>query len=424
MTVAETTVAETGVLSETCDAAVVGGGPAGLSAATRLRQKGLERVVILERESAAGGIPRHCGHSPFGMREFHRCLTGPRYAAKLAEKALDSGVEIRTGTTVVSALPGGSLILSDRQGQAELKARRVILATGVRETPRAARLVGGTRPLGILTTGALQAMVQLKGRVPFRRPLIVGSELVSFSALLTCRQARMKPVAMLEERKGITARAFLRILPTFLGVPLLLGNKLEAIHGKVRVEGVTLSDADGRYKELACDGVVFTGLFTPESTLVRMGHLALDPATGGPAVDARGRCSDPAYFAAGNLLRPVETAGWCWQEGRTIADFVLESMGRPEAAEEANLKLRLQSPALRFALPQSISPEANGKSLDHIQLRFQECARGRLRVLQNGKDLWSRYLTARPERRVLIPLPGLHPDPNGGPIDINFEKTA
>ena len=410
--------------SESCDVAVVGSGPAGLSAAERLRQAGLGRVVVLERELFAGGIPRHCNHSPFGMREFKSCLSGPRYVSKLVEKAERAGVEIRTGTTVVEALPAGRLLLSGKDGQARLDARRVILATGVRETPRAARLVSGERPFGILTTGALQAMVYLKGRLPFRRPIIVGSELVSFSALLTCRDAGIKPVAMLEEGKTITARPFLRMLPALLRVPLLLESKLEEICGKERVQGVILSNEKGETQKLDCDGVLFTGLFTPESTLVRMGHLALDRGTGGPSVDACGRCSDPAYFAAGNLLRPVETAGWCWKEGRAVADFVLASIDAPELPAASPLNLRLQNSIIRFALPQRLSAERNGKDLGHIQLRFGESAKGRLKVAQDGKDLWSHTLTVKPERRFLIPLPALHPDPKGGPIDVSFEKTA
>jgi NADPH-dependent 2,4-dienoyl-CoA reductase/sulfur reductase-like enzyme len=416
-------MAEQGTKPSAYDVAVVGGGPAGLAAATRLRQRGIERVVVLERERHAGGIPRHCGHPPFGMREFKRCLSGPRYAAALVERALSVGAEIRLQTTVVAANQGGHLLLSTPDGLAEISAKRVILATGVRETPRSARFVSGARPLGILTTGALQAMVYLKQALPFRRPLIVGSELVSFSALLTCRHGGIKPVAMIEQNAKTTAWATSRALPAILGVPLMMNTHLLEILGKGRVSGVRLRDGADIERAIECDGVLFTGRFTPESSLIRMGHLALDPATGGPIVDNFSRCSDPAYFAVGNLLRPVETAGWCWQEGRDLGDFLFESLRGAEPKAAPGIEVRCTGPVIRFAVPQRIFPGKGTKAMGRLQLRFGERAKGCLSVMQDGKPLWSRQITALPERRTLIPLHALAVRQDGGPIDIAFANT-
>ena len=410
---------ETAAAAASCDVAVVGGGPAGLAAATRLRAAGIARVLVLEREPAAGGIPRHCGHPPFGLREMRRCLTGPRYASRLVQRALDAGVEIRTDTTVTALEPGGRLRLAAATGLDELAAKRVLLATGVRETPRSARFVSGSRPLGVLTTGALQSMVYLKNRVPFRRPLIVGTELVSFSALLTCRHAGIRPAAMIEEDSRITAQAFCRGLPLLLGIPVLTGARLAEILGQTRVSGAEIVTASGQVRQIDCDGVVFSGRFTPESTLIRMGHIGLDRRTGGPSIDSYGRCSDPAYYAAGNLLRPVESAGWCWREGRDAADRILDDLaGRPGPAR-SELPLGRISPEIGFALPQSLCPDAGGT----LQLRFRCAASGILEVHQDGRRLWARGRTWLPERRVTIPVAKLALDPQGGPIDILF-KTA
>src|SRR3546814_11554772 len=105
------------------------------------------------------------------------------------------------------------------------------------------------------------------------------------------------------------------MLPRLFGVPLHLATQLVSIHGQSRVEGVTLRLPDGSTQQIAADGVIVTGAFTPEATLAQLGHLAVDPGSGGPVVDQFGRCSDADFFAAGNLLRPVETAGWSWREG-------------------------------------------------------------------------------------------------------------
>jgi NADPH-dependent 2,4-dienoyl-CoA reductase/sulfur reductase-like enzyme len=386
------------------EVAVVGGGPAGLAAATRLRERGVGPVVILDREPAAGGIPRHCGHYPFGMREFHRLLRGPDYARRLVDRAAAAGVEIRTETTVVGLAPGGRLQISTADGTAELAARRVLLATGVRETSRAARMVGGQRPLGVVSTGALQSLVYLGGKRPFRRPVILGSELVSFSAILTCRHAGIRPVAMIEEGARVTARRLFEGLPRLLGIPLLLGTRLVAIHGGRRVEGVTVERADGTTQAIEADGVIVSGAFTPEATLCRMGHLVLDPASGGPAVDQFGRCSDPAYLAAGNLLRPVETAGWSWREGLAVGDAIADSLNGSLPETERQVAVALGSPAIKLVVPQRIALPHRAGTLDHLQLRLAHAVRGRLTVADTGGILWDKPVNGLPERRLLVPL--------------------
>ena len=160
---------------------------------------------MLEREATAGGIPRHCGHYPFGMREFHRVLRGPDYAARLVKAALAAGVTLRTRhhRHRAAARRGGRG--HQRRGAETLRAKAVLLATGVRETSRAARLIGGEKPGGVMSTGALQGIVYLNHQRPFRQPVILGTELVAFSALLTCRHAGIKPLAMVEPGRRITA---------------------------------------------------------------------------------------------------------------------------------------------------------------------------------------------------------------------------
>lgn len=411
------------LLPDTCDVAIIGGGPSGLAAATHLKQAGVGSVMVLEREPEAGGIPRHCGHPPFGMREFYRCMTGPTYASALVERAKSAGVAIHVNTTVAKIFEGGRLLLSTGDGCSELVARRVIVCTGVRETPRSTRLVTGERPLGIFNTGSLQSMVYLKNTAPFRRPVIVGTELVSFSALLTCRHARIRPVAMIEAHNRITARAFCRPLPALLGVPLYLGTRIVEIMGKDRVSGVRVINEHGYERTVECDGVLFTGQFTPESSLLRMGHLAVDPASGGPVVDQYGRCSDPVYFATGNLLRPVETAGWCWNEGRQTAAIVARSLSGALPGQDRQIPIVSQSPRVKFTVPQVISLPGTGAASDYIQLRFETPATGRLSVHHNGQTLWSKNITTLPERRVLVPLsPIINHDRDGTPIDICFTE--
>lgn len=412
-----------GTREERCDVAVVGGGPAGLSAAVRLRELGVDRVTVIEREAAAGGIPRHCGHPPFGVREFRRIMKGPAYARALVRVACEAGVDIRTGTDVVSVEPGGDLVTTSDHGVIRLKAERVLLATGVRETPRSARLISGGRPGGVITTGTLQSMIYLKSMRPFSRPVIVGTELVAFSALLTCRHGDIRPVAMIEERSRVTARSFSAALPALMRIPIYRRSRLNRILGVDQVEGVELRSDDGELITLPADGIILTGGFTPESTLIRMGRLDLDPATGGPLVDGFGRCSDPTYFAAGNVLRPVETAGWCWREGREIASAIHASLSGTLPDPSHMIAVRPTGGPVRYAMPGRIAPTWRPDQMTAIQIRFAEAAAGHLRLAQGERQIWSKHLNGLPERRILVPLRDLVDLRPDIPIDVGFDPA-
>ncbi len=410
-----------------CDVAIVGSGPAGLSTAIQLKKLGVSDIVVLERSEEAGGNPRHCGHSPFGFREFKRIYLGPAYARKIVETARKLGVRIALNTSVTSLGENGLLTLSTPDGKAQLQAKNVVLTTGTREMPRAPRFVSGQRPLGVVTTGALQSMVYLSHKKPFQRPVIVGSELVAFSAIATCRHIGIKPVAMLENNPRVTAYSALQLLPRILGVDVLLNTQILDIEGKDRVTGVNILTSRGEKASLQCDGVIFTGKFIPEASLARMGHLGIDPRTQGPVVDQFGRCTDPAYFAAGNVLRPVETGGWCWREGETIAPFIKDSLSQKLPETDHQIPIEIHSDKIKYVMPQKLSLSDNLSQRDgvkELQLRFNVSVNGVLRIKSGDSVLYMKKLKALPERRILIPVP-LH-DIHGksGALSLTFEEVT
>ena len=196
--------------------------------------------------------------------------------------------------------------------------------------------------------------------------------------------------------------------------------------GAQRVTGVRIKNASGAISHLKCDGVLFTGRFTPESALLRMGHLAVDASSGGPVVDQFGGCSDPAYFAAGNLLRPVETAGWCWKEGVRIAHCVhLSLAGRLREAGRC-VPITFAGPIIKYIVPQTFSAplgDASAVSMKHLQLRFLQPAKGRLILCADSTEIQSKSVHALPERRILLPLTKRLNSSRPTKLNIEFEHA-
>src|SRR5215470_4863502 len=283
------------------DVLIVGAGPAGLAAAVELRELGVERVLVVDREQEAGGVPRHCAHTGFGVRDLRRLLTGPAYARRRVDLALRAGVEIRTEATATGWANTTALSITSPAGIETLAADAVVLATGCRERPRSARLVPGTRPLGVFTTGALQQLVHLRHARIGRRAVVVGAEHVSFSAVLTLGESGCETVAMTTEHAAHQTWAPLAwMVAGRRGVPILPGTKVSDILGRRRVEAVEVADlATGARRTIACDTVVFTGDWIPDHELARRGGLTTDARSGAPPTDHGGRTLACGVFAAG-----------------------------------------------------------------------------------------------------------------------------
>jgi thioredoxin reductase len=370
---------------------VIGAGPAGLAAALELRRRGVTEVLVLEREAEPGGIPRHARHQGFGLRDLRRPLSGPRYARRYAELVADAGAELRTETMVTGWSPAGPLEVTSPRGREALDPAAAVLATGCRERPRPARLVPGSRPEGVITTGTLQQLVYLKGLKPGTRALVVGAEHVSFSALLTLAHGGARAVGMVTELPRHQSLALFRAGAALrFRTPLWTRTAVSAIHGRPRVEEVELTDLDsGAVRRLACDTVVFTADWIPDHELAVMAGLAMDAGTRGPAVDAALRTSRAGVFAAGNLLHGAETADVAALGGRhagaAAAAFVSNGHGWPEARIPIECE-----PPLRWIAPNAVVPGAGAPPRGRFALRSSGFASWpRIEIAQGSRTLWS-----------------------------------
>jgi thioredoxin reductase len=390
---------------------VVGGGPAGLAAAVDLRGHGIDDVVVLEREPVAGGVPRHCDHSGFGLRDLHRLLGGPAYAARRVALAARAGVDVRTQASVVDWSGPTAVVVTSPRGIECLAADAVLLATGCRERPRSARLVPGTRPAGVFTTGAVQQLVHLGHVRVGRRAVVVGAEHVSFSAVLTLREAGCETIAMVTE---LPSHQTYGVLAWFaagrLGVPILASSRVAEIRGRARVDAVVLDDG----RVLACDTVVFTGDWTPDHELARRGGLEMDAGARGPRVDQGGHTSVTGVFAAGNLVHAAETADVAAIGGRATGPAIARYLRT--GVWPVRVPVVCAAP-LRWAWPHAIDPTAPPPA--GMSLRTSELVRAATLVAeQDGRTLW------RGRRRRLVPNRSIRAgaawtasvDARGGPV--------
>jgi thioredoxin reductase len=347
--------------SEFLDVAVIGGGPAGISACLELCARAGLNIGLFEGEQELGGMPRSC-HVFFGLRDLKRLYTGPSYARKLDKLIRRSGVRVYTGARVLNIFPGGpgeahEIHVLSPEGPQSFRTPFVLLATGCFESSRSERLLPGARPSGIFTTGTLQQLVNLRRLKPGNLALIVGSEHVALSSILTLRRAGTSIAGLVERDTELQTYASLAASMRHLfGFPIYKNAAVHRIIGKNRVEGVELLTGErGKSLQIECDTVVMTGRFRPDSSLIDGTPIVKDSATLGPAVDNDLMTSVPNIFAAGNVLRGADMHDLCALEGRLAARSILRNMQAFKPGAVRAVPLRATGP-IRYVVPQRIMP--------------------------------------------------------------------
>ncbi|MDO5337263.1 MAG: FAD-dependent oxidoreductase [Eubacteriales bacterium] len=327
--------------TKVCTLAVIGGGPAGLAAALAAKEAGCTDILILERDKALGGILNQCIHNGFGLHTFQEELTGPEYAARFIERVREAQIPGLLNTMVLDIAPDrdGKWVLTAmnrEEGLFTLRAETVILAMGCRERPRGALNIPGFRPAGVYSAGTAQRLVNIEGFLPGREAVILGSGDIGLimARRLTLEGAKVKAVAELMPYSGGLRRNIVQCLEDY-GIPLLLSTTVTQVHGKERVEGVTLSRVDetrrpipGTEQFISCDTLLLSVGLIPENELSEKAGVAISPVTGGPLVDESMETSKIGIFACGNVLHVHDLVDYVSQEaakaGTAAARYVLE----------------------------------------------------------------------------------------------------
>ena len=348
------------------DLVIIGGGPAGMAAAVAAYEAGIKDILILERDNALGGILRQCIHNGFGLHRFGEELTGPEYAYRYEKMVNELGIPYMLDTMVIEVSADKVVTAMNREnGIFSIQAGAVILAMGCRERPKGALNIAGARPAGIFTAGTAQKFVNMKGYMPGREVVILGSGDIGLimARRMTLEGAKVKAVCELMPYSGGLARNIEQCLNDF-NIPLHLSHTVVNIHGRERLEGVTIARVDENRRPIKeseeyipCDTLLLSCGLIPENELTKGAGIALDRVTGGASVNGERETEIEGIFACGNVLHVHDLVDYVSEEsaiaGKAAARYILGNSNK-----EISITLCTDG-RVRYTVPQRLTEVAD-----------------------------------------------------------------
>lgn len=384
------------------DLIIIGGGPAGLAAAVAARDKGIESIMILEREARLGGILRQCIHNGFGLQRFKESLTGPEYANNFIREVEKRHIEYMTDTTVISLSKQEVVTAVSPEGVVELQAKAVILAMGCRERSRGALNIAGTRPAGIYSAGTAQKYVNIMGYMPGKRIVILGSGDIGLimARRMTLEGAKVLAVAEIMPYSSGLKRNIKQCLEDF-NIPLYLSHTVTEIEGDKRVTGVTISKVDENRKPIPgtemhfdCDTVLFSVGLIPENELTKNADIPLSKGTRGAVVYDNRETEIEGVFACGNVLHVHDLVDFVSEEseiaGRAAAAYILSG------EKQRDTLSTVAGDNVSYVLPQLA--DKNAKPFIKLFFRVRKEIRNAKIVVRSGDKILSEKV-----KKIVVP---------------------
>lgn len=413
------------------DIVVVGGGPAGMAAAVKAKECGVDSILVLERAETLGGILEQCIHTGFGLHYFGEELSGPEYADRFIQQIIEKNIEYKTDTMVLEVTADNKVYaVNSEDGLLEIQAKAVILAMGCRERPRGALNTPGTRCAGVMTAGTAQKYVNIDGYMPGKKVVILGSGDIGLimARRMTLEGAEVKLVCELMPYSSGLTRNIVQCLDDY-GIPLELSCTVIRIHGEERLEGVTVAKVDenrrpikGTEKYIECDTLLLSVGLIPENELTREAGIDLDPVTSGAVVDESRQTTQPGVFACGNVLHVHDLVDYVTLEsysaGEGAAKYVLGS-----APEKKYISTKGVG-GVRYIVPQKVNLNAG----EDVKLYFRvgRVYKGASVVVKyNGYEIMRRKkprLAPGEMENVVLKESELQKFAEGGLVEISVEE--